>query len=744
MSQRTIQWLLNQRWMVLVVMTLVTFLAGASAIRVSFDSSIESWFIESDPSLETYNRFTDVFRADQIVVVGIFADDIFDDRVLAAVRQISEQAAALAFVDRVRSITNSSIARRVGDIRTNSFREQVLASPLQRNSLLSQDARATAIVIYYSRAGNAHRQKREFVLGLREVVDDATAQLDASVAVTGGPVIGESAKVRNSDDMMKIVPLMVLVIVVIAFVVFRKVPLTLLPLAVVAIAVTWTFGLMGLLGWNMTMISAILIPLILAVGVAHSIHIISGYRMALEQGAGSDDAVLLSVERLLRPCFFAGLTTAIGLLSLLVSDLAPVKQFAVIAAAGVLAAFAVSIVFLPIMLQLLPAAQKKGSVIASRYVMPMLEALHRFGCRYPRRILTTAIVAAALFLWLASRVGVSLDPMLWIPHGDSIRVDAQRIDETFGGGLSLEFLVSSPDGKLGSAASLRDLDAFQSWLVANTTVVRTTSIADLVKEAARIARDEGEAGFQLPKTRFLTDALLERLEREDQLAHWLTVDRKTARIAARIPLTSAQDIVDEIPAIRERMRADFEDSGLGVEITGHAVLAGLMQTHMIDSQLYSFSVAFAVVSLMMILLLRSVLLGFLAVIPNLLPIVIGLGAMAVLDIAFNPATVMIAAVALGIVVDDTVHMMTAFDRALSAGHSAVDAIRAAIMEVGRPVFVTSVLLAAGFALLVFGSFLPSRQIGGLIAIIAVAALVTDLVVLPAVLREMYSTSRKSD
>jgi len=539
------------------------------------------------------------------------------------------------------------------------------------------------------------------------------------------------------------VPLMILLIVVIAYVVFRRVPMTVLPLAVVGIAVTWAFGLMGSLGWNMSMISAILIPLILAVGVAHSIHIISGYRRNLEFGCSADEALRQSVSRLLKPCFFASLTTAIGLLSLLVSDLAPVRQFAVIAAAGVLAAFVVSISFLPVMLQFVPAAEAAAMAPVSKFIMPLLDKVHDFGRRGPRRILAVAIAAAALFLWLASRVGVGLDPMLWIPHGDSLRADAERIDEAFGGGLSLEFLVSSADGELGSTTALRDLEVFQDWLVTNTTVVRATSVADLVKEAARIARDGDESGFALPRTQILTNGLFQGLERDDELVHWVTADRKTARIAARIPLTSAQDIVDEIPAIRERMRDDFAASGLTVEITGHAVLAGLMQTHMIDSQLSSFTLAFAVVSLMMILLLRSILLGLLAVIPNLLPIVIGLGAMAVFDVAFNPATVMIAAVALGIVVDDTVHVMTVFDRDLRAGQRAPDAIRTTIMEVGRPVFVTSVLLAAGFALLLFGNFLPSRQIGGVIAIIVVAALATDLVVLPAVLRETFRSSRKN-
>ena len=650
--------------------------------------------------------------------------------------------ASCKFVERVQSITNSAIVRRVGGIESAGFRERVLASPLQRATLLSADARATAIVIYYSRDGKTDRQKHEFVSGLREIVKDATAGLDASAAITGGPVIGEAAKGRNADDMATIFPLMIFLIVVITYVVFRKVPLTLLPLGVVAIAVTWSFGLMGLLGWNMTMISAILIPLILAVGVAHSIHIISGYRRNLERGIAADEAVQRSLTRLLKPCFFASLTTAIGLLSLLVSDLAPVRQFAVIAAAGVLAAFVISIAFLPIMLQLLPVSEKSGAALISKFVMPLLDAIHDYRTAgiHAGSSRRQALQQRCFSGWQRESVSASTRCSGYrtvTPFGSTQNASTK----SFGGGLSLEFLVSSPEAKLGTPAALRELEAFQAWLVANTTVVGATSIADLVKEAARIAREEGEAGYTLPRSSVVTNALLESMARDGELAHWLTADRRSARIFARIPLTSAQDIVDEIPLIREHMRDDFANSDLSVQITGQAVLAGIMQTNMIDSQLYSFSVALAVVSLMMILLLRSVPLGMLAVIPNLLPIVIGLGAMALADISFNPATVMIAAVALGIVVDDTVHMMTVFDREVRAGQRTPDAIRTTIMEVGRPVFVTSVLLAAGFALLVFGSFLPSRQIGGVIAVIVVAALATDLVILPAILRETFSTSR---
>jgi hydrophobe/amphiphile efflux-3 (HAE3) family protein len=719
---------------VLGALALITMLAAAALPRLNFDNSIESWFLDTDPSLTVYDEFIDTFRADQIVVVGFFADDIFDDDVLRVIDRVSVESANLDFVERVQSITNSSIARRAGGFEDPGFQQLVLDSPLQRGSLLSPGSDATAVVIYYSRGGNTFRQKVEFVRGLRSILNDATAGVAVDYAVTGGPVLAEAAQTRNSGDMRTLIPAMILIIIVVAYGIFRRASLTLLPLVVVGIAVVWTFALMSLARWPMSMISIILVPLVLAVGVAHSIHIIAQYRVDLGRGSGHETSVRNSVVRLLKPCFFTSITTVIGLLSLLVSDLKPVHEFAITAAAGVFAAFVISVTFLPIMLLMMRPEDSHKASLAGGAVSRLLNRLHGFESAHTRRILLLALATGIAFFWLAHRVDSGLDPMSWIRHDDPLRIETERVDDAFGGALPLEFLLSSAEGQLSDPANLRRMDEFQDWLVANTTVRLTTSVSDLVKEAARIARDEGIDGFALPRSRIVTDGLLAALGRAGELEPWVTPDYSRARIVARIPLSSAQEIVNEIPLIRQRIAEDFADSGVTVELTGHAILAGTMQTHMIDSQLNSFGVALAVVSLVMIVLLRSVVLGLLAMVPNLLPIIIGLGSMALLDIALNPATVMIAAVALGIVVDDTVHLMTAFEREMRRTGKIAEAIRSTLLHVGRPVVVTTVLLAAGFSMLILGNFLPVRQLGGLIALIAVAALVTDLVFLPAMMR----------
>jgi hypothetical protein len=522
---------------------------------------------------------------------------------------------------------------------------------------------------------------------------------------------------------------MLLSILAVTWFVFRRLASAILPLLVVTIALLWTLGLMAAMGWRFTMISSILVPLILAVGVADAIHVAARYSARTASGDSRTQAIRTSFSQLLRPCWLTTATTALGLLSLLVSDLQPIREFAVTAAFGVLAAFLVSITMLPIALTL-PDPPRRPSAYRPGLALHWIAAAsyrHRTG------IVVTAIAVATAAAWMATRVEVVLDPLSWLPEDSDFRSQTLEVDSAFGGTLAIEFLLTTAPRGFGEPAALRRLESFQAWLLDNTSIRRAQSVADLVKEGTRIARDAGAEGYTLPRTRVITHTILEGMQNEDEFADWLSLHWSTARISARLSLAEARYLVDELPAIEQKIVEEFAGSGIDVAITGQAKLVGDMQHYVVDSQVRSFSVAVAVVALLLILQLRSFGLGLLAMIPNLLPILVGLGGMAVLGIPLSPGTVMIAAVAMGVVVDDSVHVLAAYQRHAQTGDDRLAAIRHAVTDVGRPVVITSLLLATGFLVLVFGSFEPSRQIGQVVALVVVTALLADLLLLPALL-----------
>jgi len=727
--------ILKRRRYLAALVILVTIVAVFPVTQVHFDNALELWFSDDDPELAIYDQFSRQFEADQIVVIGIFHDDIFDKTSLSIVDRISTGAAELEHTYRVNSITRSVLAARLEQgFLDPEFRETVMASPVLNGTLVSSDGTGAAIIAYLSRAGESAELKSRFVAALREIAERETANTTVSFVLSGAPVMGQAGQAKNKRDMRVLVPMMVLIILLLTFAVLRNIWLSLLPLAVVIIAVVWSFAFMGVADWPMTMVSAMLMPLILAVGVADTIHVVVCFRRQLSAGQDRRDAVRNSLLRLLRPCFFTTITTMIGLLALLVSDIAPVRQFGVVAAIGVFAAFVVSFTLVPTLLLIIPAADRDGANGTSSVLTTLLKRVTEWSAQRPRTIVATSMLLVVACSWSASRITVGVDPLTWFPLGDPYRAATEKVDKAFGGSLSMEFLVSAPRGNLDSPAMLRRLDEFESWLLANTDITRTFSIVDIVKEATRIARDEGAAGFSLPRSQFITDAMLEGVQRQGQLDGWVQGEYSSARISARIPVERAQNVVEQTPAIRAELQSKFADDELQIQMTGYAVLVGKMQDYVIRSQLESFSIALLVIGILMFLLMRSLTLGVLSLIPNLIPLIVGLGAMAYFGVALNPGTVMVTAVALGIVVDDTVHFMIAIRRELRNTSDIAIAIGRAVADIGRPIVVTSLLMTLGFSVLLFGSFMPSRQIGGITALIIVVALVADLLLVPAALR----------
>ena len=567
------------------------------------------------------------------------------------------------------------------------------------------------------------------------LVDAELQGVAAEFAISGAAAMGRAGQLKNKGDLAKFVPLMFLIIVLTSWLVFRRIRLALLPLAVVSVAVVCSFAVMGILGWHMTMISAMLLPLILAIGVADTIHVIARVTARIEAGQARDEAIRSSLVQLLRPCFFTTITTITALLALLVSNIGPVRQFGVIAAIGVLTAFVVSITLVPALLMMIPARDDRQGSRPRPMIERFVAWLYRCSERFPAAVVTTSLLVMLASVWMAAKISVGLDPLTWFPAGDPFRVATERVDRAFGGSLALEFLVTTPEGQLRKPATLRKLDAFESWLLQNSDLARVFSVVDVVKEAARLSREEGERHNALPRSQLVTDALLDGLQRSGELSHWVSPGFDSARITARIPVASAQRFVDQAPSINAHIEAELDADDIGIEMTGHAVLVGRMQGYVINSQVASFSVALVAVGILMFVLLRSMTLGVLAILGNLLPISVGLAAMTLFGVSLNPGSVMITAVALGIVVDDSIHLMTAMQRQVSATKEInASVIRNAVTEVGRPIVITSVLLASGFAVLLLGGFLPSRQIGGVTALIILAALLADLLFLPAAMR----------
>jgi len=223
------------------------------------------------------------------------------------------------------------------------------------------------------------------------------------------------------------------------------------------------------------------------------------------------------------------------------------------------------------------------------------------------------------------------------------------------------------------------------------------------------------------------------METEDEIDTLIDDNYEVARISARGKLSDGHQLAAERPKIEAKLQEMFANSEVEVQMTGLVKLMNSMETYLLRSQVRSFLIAFTLVTLLMFLLLRSIHFGLLSMVPNLLPVFIALGGMGITGIALDPGTVMISCIALGLVVDDTVHFLVRLQRERRDNEPLQLAIERAIVGVGRPIVTTSIALAGGFLVLVFGSFSPNINFGVVSAAIVALALVADLILLPALL-----------
>ena len=748
--------ILRYRVAVLAITALATLAAALQAPRVEFQASTEMWFVEGDPHLARYHQFLAEFQTDEILLVALTVDDVFRPEHLALIDRLTEQVATFPYVQAATSLTNLDVLRaddeeiRVGPLvpdlpatqaEAEPIRAHLAASPLLRDALVSADHRTAAILIELVPIGTTLDAKIALVHRLERALA-AERGPGVELEIAGAPAFDVAFDDRTNRDVRRLVPPMVAIVLLSALVLFRRLALAMIPFLTVVIAIIWTIGLLVTLGFTLNVVSSALFVLILGVGVADSIHILTDYTHQLAHHPKAE-ALEEALTLLLRPCLLTSITTVAGLLSLATSALAPIREFGFLAAFGVAAAFLLSITFVPAALSFLkppdPAFLERQR---TGLITHLLERLASPTRPFRAVVLVLAGVLAVASLALLPRIETSANPVRFLPPEDPVRQSTVAVDQQLGGTGTLELVVEAPEEGLKDPAVLRRLDDLQAWLAERPGVGSVVSIVDQVKEFQRLAAGGAPEAYQLPDT---TEAVAQTyllMEFEGANLDSLVLENYSkARMTARIRLSEADLVAEQFRALEDRIRADFPATGsLHVEPTGTLNLIHRMEEYVLETQVESFLLALVVISALMGLLLRSAKLGALALIPNLTPILFAVPVMVLAKIPLNPGTAMCASIALGLIVDDTVHVLSRLQAGLAVGRSTAEAVRATVIESGRPIVVTSALLGAGFVVLTQASFAPIVHLGALTAAIVVLALLADLVLLPALLLFARSTS----
>ncbi|MFQ5665584.1 MAG: RND family transporter [Candidatus Binatia bacterium] len=740
--------IMRHKVLVVLLFSVLTAFLGYFAVHVKFDNSIESYFLARD--LRSYHRFLAAFGTDEIVVVAFGAEDVFTPQNFKLIDAISRKLATLPHVRRVLSLTTAKIVFGKGaavvfepltaDLPARpqqlaAVRRRALADPVIPGTLVSPDARNTAIVAEIDHLIGQFDYKVELLAQIRTFLAKQAAGTGRIFRLGGTSVLDDALFRYTRLDQLRFFPIMIIIIIAVMCLMFRRLTTSLLPFVVVIVAAIWTYGFMSLLGYKINVVSTILGPLLLAVGIADSMHIIAEY---LQESTGSRTRRELGIERafctLLAPCVMTSATTILGLLSLLGASLVPVRQFGLVAAVGVLAALLLTILLLPILLAAVPpGASQRHTRPGTGGFTGLLTWLGTWDRRRATWTLLACLVAIGPAAYSLSRLTVGTNSLDYFRQDDPVRRDTEWIDRKIGGTTSLEFLIDAgAEDALIQPAVLERMERFQNYLRHVPGVTNVYAPTTVVKTLNQAFHGGDPSAFRIPHSAAAIAQELLLVDGSAELQALLSDDRRVGRITARVAMNASRELAHSLPQVEARMQQIFGRT-VTVTPTGLVYLMHRMEHYLLSSQIKSFALAFVVITLVMMGALRSWQLGLVAMIPNLLPILFVLALMPLLDIPLDVGTVMIAGVALGLVVDDTIHFLYRVREHVQQTRDARRALALAMRGCGRPIVFTSIVLSLGFSVLVLASFNPVIHFGILASVVILLALVFDLVVLPAAL-----------
>jgi hypothetical protein len=733
----------------------LSVLAAWQAVSVRMDTSIEVWFLEDDPDLVSYKQFLEVFESDQIVVMAYSDPDLWTDEGLLFLKDLGEAAAELDYVIEARSVVTipeiSSSSPGMLEVERpyelappdpSALRERVLGDELLKG-LVSSDGHTTAVLLSVDALQEESQLKIVLADSLRTLATRFEARAEAEgrrgLAIElAGPTMMDAAFFTYTErDFIVVFPLMLVIIVTLILLLFRTPRALVLPLAVVLVDCLWVTGLMGASGQNITIIHGIIYPLILGIGIASSVHVMS--RSLANRRAGMDvsDASMSALESLLAPCFFTAVTTTAGMLSLTTSTLAPLRQFGVLGAVGAFCTFLLTYALGPYLLPLLPSPVEGEDRASDALWARWDQFLGRLGELALRRAPLVALVAT-LFVGVGlagiSQLETGSNPVHYYKADDPVRVALEYVDSVLSGTSNLEILVDAgTDGGVKEPGVLRRILEAQDYLEQVDGIGTTLSIVDYITTLQRVTRGADEVS-ELPKTRAEVAQLLLLMNDPETEAQVVDHSYRMARITATLKVSETEKLNPQLPGVEAMLKRVFpEAEGLSAQATGMTKLIANMDRHLLHSATRSVGLAFVMVLLFMTLALRSVRLGLFSMIPNILPIVMVMGVMGWVGVPLDPGTTMIGAVALGLVVDNTVHFLHPFREFSKAGQSTLEATQATLLLTGRAIITTTVVLVCAFWLLLLASFNPNVYFGLLCGLAVAFGLVADLVVLPAAL-----------
>ena len=722
-------------WVIIAIAVITLFFAWHIP-RLSFKTSIYDLVIEDIPETTRYEDFKEVFGSEEIIRVVIKCKNIFDSVTFRKIEQLTHTASKIDGVRRVISLPGIKKAVDTsGKWSLEEFAGIMAEVDMFQRNLFSADHKTTALTIVLQNNAN----QEVVIKAINEIIAGAPKELN--LYQIGMPLVSQALAGLTEKDFFRLPPITFLLITIILFCIFRKFKYLLLPISCITLVLTWTFGLMALSQIPLSMLTMIVPVFLIAVGTAYCLHIVSEYIFSIQRADSPEHAVLETFSKTTFPTILAVATTVIGLGSLLVNRITAIREFAVFSCFGMFSLLVIFLTFLPSVMSLLPLPdRKKGAFFEHTHLLDrVLDWIVRLNLNYQRITLPAIGVIVIICLIGIFRIRVETNPVGYFKEDIPVSRNFHDIYKHLSGSFPINVTMGSEnEDYFEDPQHVADIARVQKFMETLSGVDKTVSFADYMKLVNYASNRFEPEYYALPKEPFEMRILINNYKSmlgEDMFSRFMNPDFSKTNILLLTHNSSSNDFLNTRKTIFKHVQ-QFFSKDLQWDVTGLGMVISESSHQLTSGQVKSLSITMVLVFGIMFLLFLSSKVGLIAVVPNLFPIIINFGIMGWIGIELSMFTSLIASIAIGLAVDDTIHYLVRYNREFKKDLNDKRAIKETLRHIGRPIIYTTLTISIGFSILSFSSFKPTALFGTMMVITMFSALVGDLILLPSLMQHV--------
>ena len=795
-------WIFENSQKTLLLTLIGVAVLGSQLPNLTMDTSTEGFLHKSDQMRIDYDVFRDQFGRDEKIMLAVKTNNIFNIDFLTKLdalhKALEQQLPHIEAVNSLISARNTYgsdgslvVGRMIELLPSNQrelseLKEKAMQNSLFDNLLYSEDHTITVITVdtktYSNEQGEAIADDLDFDAGFS---DDFDFEIDAetetqdtqktylsdaendeiiikaqqvisafeadnfNIHLTGSAAIAGIFKQALTKDSLIFISLMIVMIVIVLFALFRRISGVLLPLICVVLTLTTTLSLMAALAVPFTMATQIMPTFLLAVVTGASIHLLAVFYKDYARSEDKKTSLRYAMGHSGLAIVMTSITTAVGLWSFSFSGVAPVADLGRFASAGVMVGLFFTLVLLPALIAFIGIKHKKTTTeVGENGLMDRgLLAISRVATSKAKSIVIISAVLIVIAVFFAAQLRFSHHPLNWLPDDNFARIATETVDESLNGSLTLEVVIDTEvTNGLYSPEVLNTIDRVSNNInvisTGNMFVGKVISVVDVVKEINKALNNNLAEHYAIPNSSALIaqEFVLFGSSGSNDLEALVDSDYSKARLTLKVPWLDSLEAREFIKDAQIYLDAEFE--GLAtVTFTGVGTLMTVTFVQAIYSSAFSYLLAFGFIAVLMVLLVGNLKIGLISMLPNVLPILFIAMIMSIFDMPLDMFTLLIGAIALGLAVDDTVHFMHNFRRYEMQYNDVDKAVELTLMGTGRAITLTSIVLALGFMVLTFSSMNHMFNFGILTASAILTALLADFFLMPAIMK-LIITNKK--